>query len=836
MNYQLYQTAFEDCKAMIMAGDYTSDAWSFDADDSNALLGANNWTDYSKWFLGIDYNNRQTKDGYAYPYGKAGKVYLGALRDIVKQAKKAGEQNIADSAQNLLDIANDLNADAAKATRGDKDVALVGTATIKASAATAGPRLATFEMLAYTGGELCLDGFNYPVVVDLTGVQDADKQRPAFRDHDPAKIVGHCTAIQITDTAIISAGVISGGNQWADDVRNSGLNGFPWQASIGAKVLKIEFVSPGQTVTVNGRSFEGPINIARRTSLGEISFVALGADDNTRARVAASKAAKGQSIMGFEAWAKAKGFDPSQLTAEQKDGLMASYTAEQGAGDGEPDGDEAKAAKAAAKAPTIRAAVATSTTDDHTLAIRAAASTETKRINAVSAAAKDHPEIKAKAIEEGWNAERTELEVLRASRKAGPSIHAPNINTGAGFAATGLILAAAASLNGGIREDVALKGLNEQQKNMVAERSLKGLGLHGIMAHVAHNLGIHLNAGPIQESDIKRLLQAERTLDLKADGSGGMSTMSLSGITENILNKAMLQAYGSVDSQVDNLAYQTDTNDFKTFKRYRLTGSGNFTQVGPSGELESMSLQDESYANQVTTQGVILTVTRQILLNDDMGALTQIPTVIGRKAALAREKAVFTALLGNAGSFFGSGNANYLSGGGSALAITSLTSAVQKFLQQKDADGDPILIAPGQLVVPPALYAVAENLFNGANLTVTALTQPAASSGTAAAQTAAQAPNLNQHKGKYTPVVVPYLASTFSLTNASDTGWYLLPSVGDVSAGFAPVQIGYLRGQRTPIIERGEANFNTLGIAMRAYYDFGVALHDSRCAVFAAGA
>jgi hypothetical protein len=52
----------------------------------------------------------------------------------------------------------------------------------------------------------------------------------------------------------------------------------------------------------------------------------------------------------------------------------------------------------------------------------------------------------------------------------------------------------------------------------------------------------------------------------------------------------------------------------------------------------------------------------------------------------------------------------------------------------------------------------------------------------------------------------------------------------------AVVQVGYLRGQRTPIIERGEANFNTLGIAMRGYYDFGVAQHDSRCGVFSAGA
>lgn len=49
------------------------------------------------------------------------------------------------------------------------------------------------------------------------------------------------------------------------------------------------------------------------------------------------------------------------------------------------------------------------------------------------------------------------------------------------------------------------------------------------------------------------------------------------------------------------------------------------------------------------------------------------------------------------------------------------------------------------------------------------------------------------------------------------------------------MQIGYLRGQRTPIVERGEVNFNQLGIAMRCIYDFGVAPHDYRCGVASDG-
>ena len=36
------------------------------------------------------------------------------------------------------------------------------------------------------------------------------------------------------------------------------------------------------------------------------------------------------------------------------------------------------------------------------------------------------------------------------------------------------------------------------------------------------------------------------------------------------------------------------------------------------------------------------------------------------------------------------------------------------------------------------------------------------------------------------------------------------------------------RGQESPTIETAEADFNTLGVQMRGYRDFGVALQDPR--------
>lgn len=522
--------------------------------------------------------------------------------------------------------------------------------------------------------------------------------------------------------------------------------------------------------------------------------------------------------MKFSAWCAAKGFDAATLNAEQYNGLLAMYTAST---EFQDDGvDVTVPAPAQANASAAGNDIqATRTDEDHVRQIRAATAAEMLRISAVRKAADGHDEICAKAISEGWTVEKTELAVLRAARKpAGATDGQPSfyINTGAGVTQqmVGLALTAAACISAGVSDAVAMQGMDDRAKNMAASRQFRGTSLHSIIGYIAASRGIHVTPGRLSEEDIKNVLNAERNLDIKADG---YSTMSLSGITENVMNKAMLQAYGDVPSVVSEIAFETDTNDFKQFKRYRLTASGSMQNLSDNGELKSITLQDESYANQLSTKGCIINIGRNILLNDDMGALTEFPTLIGRQAKISREKAVFLALVGNAGTFFGAGNKNYLSGAGSALALAGITSAVQKFMEQKDANGDPIMILPDRMLVGPALLATADNIYNSQTLIGTSTKVEPAN---------------NNHRGKYRPICSPFLGAQGGC-GGTDAAWYLL---GNPAGGFATVQVAYLRGQRTPTIERGEMPFNTLGMAMRAYYDFGVALHDPKCGVLNAGA
>jgi hypothetical protein len=73
-----------------------------------------------------------------------------------------------------------------------------------------------------------------------------------------------------------------------------------WQASIGASVREAEFVGEGKRVTVNGREFAGPVNVAQRASLQEVRFVGNGADDTTSASIAAGIAGERLQMDGTD--------------------------------------------------------------------------------------------------------------------------------------------------------------------------------------------------------------------------------------------------------------------------------------------------------------------------------------------------------------------------------------------------------------------------------------------------------------------------------------------------------------------------------------------------------
>jgi len=631
-------------------------------------------------------------------------------------------------------------------------------------------KLRKFQMEAYNGGAMRFAWSSRPVVVDLAGMEITDKPRPIFRDHDSSRVVGHTEAIKNTGKVLRLSGVASASNDVAREVVDSADNGFPWQASIGAEIIKMESVDTGK-VKVNGQSFQAPINIVRASRLSEVSFVALGADDSTSARMTAGRVITKESPMDFQTWLIARGLDLAKLNDADKAKLQAEFDAAQ-----------------------------TTPTDDSDAVIKAQrekSAIEAERIAAINEVCSSHPKIQAQAIREGWSKDKAELEVLRASRP-----QAPAINTGAGQV--------------GLTAEVMTAGLIQATRGKTdgidakvleaADKRWKGrLGLQQMLLEAAWANGYH---GNNFDADRRGVLEA------------AFSVNDIAGVLSTVANKALLAGYMGVDMAWRAIAGIRPVSDFKTVTSYRLTGANQYEKVAPTGEIKHGTLAELSYTNKADTYGLMLGISRRDLINDDLGALSNVPTMIGRGAAIKLNEVFWTAFMDNA-SFFTSGNGNYIDGATTVLSIEGLRQADQKFLDQTDADGKPLGVNASILLVPSSLKVTALQMMNSTELA----TSEALSSGGAKFGTS------NPFAGAYRPVATPYLNNT-TFTGYSATAWYLLANPMDI----ATIEVAFLNGVEVPTVETADADFNTLGINMRGYHDFGVTKQDFRGGVKSKGA
>ena len=139
-------------------------------------------------------------------------------------------------------------------------------------------KLASFSMKANTGVPMRVRGYYDPIIMDMKGVKLASKSLPVVADHDitASARVGHTTSVKIKRDGIDVEGVISATGQTAQEVQADAANGFPFQASLGAKVDKATYVPEKQAVKVNGRRYKGPVVVAERTTIYEFTVTSWG--------------------------------------------------------------------------------------------------------------------------------------------------------------------------------------------------------------------------------------------------------------------------------------------------------------------------------------------------------------------------------------------------------------------------------------------------------------------------------------------------------------------------------------------------------------------------------
>ena len=141
------------------------------------------------------------------------------------------------------------------------------------------------------------------------------------------------------------------------------------------------------------------------------------------------------------------------------------------------------------------------------------------------------------------------------------------------------------------------------------------------------------------------------------------------------------------------------------------------------------------------------------------------------------------------------------------------------FLDQVDADSQPINIEPKFVLVPTGLKYTAIELTKGATLIMSG------------GDSQTIRPALNVLADENLGVVsAPHLANS-TYEGASAKGWYLFGDPNQVDT----FEVGFLRGKRAPTVERGDTDFNTLGLWFRVYFDLGVREQDFRGMIKSSG-
>ena len=441
-------------------------------------------------------------------------------------------------------------------------------------------------------------------------------------------------------------------------------------------------------------------------------------------------------------------------------------------------------------------------------------------VNLTAKAIQDYPDqlqiIKAmseQAMAGDWDTSRYELELLRATR---PTVSGRG-RTQTDDGLSGNVIEAALCLGGGIEDPE--KHFKEPVLEAAAKRWSHGLGLGEMLQLFARR-----NGNPnVSNRNIAALLKAAfseegRVPACRRHQHAEPARHSLS----NVANKFLRLGFESVEQTWKSIASVKPVKDFKQNSSYTLTGDFEYQEVAPGGELKHAVPGEQTYTNQAKTYGRLFAIDRRDIINDDLAALTTAPRRLGRGGATKFNLVFWTEFLNNA-AFFTAGTNNYAAGvtpgptTDSRLNIDGLTNAETLFLNQTDPDGKPLGSTPTILLVPNALNAPASALMRSTELRDTTAST--------------KYPVSNPHAGKFTPVRSSYL-SNITIAGYSTSAWYLLCDPMDIST----IEVAFLNGVDTPIVESASADFDILGIAMRGYHDFGVAKQEFRAGVKMAGA
>ncbi|MGD0500716.1 MAG: hypothetical protein ABSC23_20045 [Bryobacteraceae bacterium] len=282
---------------------------------------------------------------------------------------------------------------------------------------------------------------------------------------------------------------------------------------------------------------------------------------------------------------------------------------------------------------------------------------------------------------------------------------------------------------------------------------------------------------------------------------GGMAGVSdFPAIVANVANKKLRQAYEAAPRTFTEFCVQVTAQDFKPLNSIQLSDLAALQPVGENGEFHRTGLSDNKETYALATFGEIVSLTRKVIINDDLQAFTRVPALLGTAAARMESDTVWNLIIANANMadripLFEARHNNLVTT--NALAVAGMIAARAKMRLQKGPKGTILNLVPKFVIVSAAQEGVASPIVNPQNLAATATT--------------ADVPAFLR---TMVPIVEPRLDDAPNGT----TTWYLVADPASIST----IEYAYLAGQQGVFIEVRQG-FDVDGVEIKARLDFGAA-------------
>ena len=417
--------------------------------------------------------------------------------------------------------------------------------------------------------------------------------------------------------------------------------------------------------------------------------------------------------------------------------------------------------------------------------VEAAQNAERARVAAVIAACKGHEDIMAEAVRDGWTAERAELACLKAEKAAAEKAR---IEAGRPAAPSIIDLRAAAPKDAKTVAAAACMGAAMPDSTVEAQ-------FRGVDLDAAHDLGV------TRLSDIFAAFGYEyrpgNGASMEKALRAAFSNADIPNVLSNVAHKFALAGFGAVGEDWRKVSRAVPVTDFKAVKGVRLVMGGLLKPLSKGGELRHVDLSDEARSIQAATKGSIIGITREDLINDDLGVLSATPERFGQMAGRTINRDVFAALTALSASDYGANTTG-------ALSLDTLASAYALAMGIRDQNGDPVGPLPDKILCSPSNFITARGIYQLERITIGSKSYVD-----------------NTMRNLLEPLSSPYL---------SGTAYWLFNSA------FPLVDVAFLNGVQAPVIETANADFAQLGIEMRCYFDYGAADGEVKAALYSTGA